>query len=189
MHIVTGLLISLLFSKKKGSKQSPLLDLQWPIITKHQLPGRVRFQIPLMVGQNKTCADLRKQLVKVEGVQEVRCTTTTGSVLVLYDAHKLRADLLYTILIRLLDLEEELHRTPPSAIGNGIRSFGEGLNQSLYSKTNGMIDIKTLVPLSLGVMGLYRLFTVRPLAMPTAVTMIWWAYNSLSSHNKQSGNS
>ena len=57
------------------------------------------------------------------------------------------------------------------------------------SKSEGLLDLKTLVPLSLGLVGLYRLFAVRPLTMPTAITMIWWAYNSLIQSEKKGKNS
>jgi hypothetical protein len=41
------------------------------------------------------------------------------------------------------------------------------------------LDLKTAIPLSLGLYGIYRLIAVRPLTMPAAMTMIWWAYNAL----------
>ncbi len=185
MHIITGVLLSMLFSKKKGTQQSPLLELRWPIITKHSLPGRIRFRIPLLAGQEKTMAELTKQLKKIDGITGIDTSPVTGSVLILYDEKKLQPDLLFTILIRLLDLEKELERTPDSSIKKGFNRFSQGVNQAIFTKSGGWIDLRTLVPLTLGITGLYRLWTIRPIPMPTAITMIWWAYNGLISSDKQ----
>lgn len=185
MHIITGMLISFLFSKKKDSKLPGLLQLRWPIVTKHLLPGRVRFQIPLLVAQEKAVSDLTKQLKKIDGITKVHCNHISGSVLIHFDEKKLQADLLFTVLIKLLGLESELERTPEPGLKKEISKISKGINAAIYSKSNGLLDLKTIVPVSFGLIGLYRLFAVRPLSMPTAITMIWWGYNALIQSNKQ----
>ncbi len=185
MHIITGMLLSFLFTQKKRSNKPPLLQLRWPIITKHLLPGRVRFQIPLLVSQEKTVKDLTQQLEKIEGVQQIDCSIITGSVLILFDEGKLQAELLFAALIRLLNLEQELEKLPAPIIRKEIKRIGQGLNQAIYSKSNGLLDLKTLVPLSFGLFGIYRLIAERPISLPTSITMIWWAYNSLINNDKQ----
>jgi hypothetical protein len=181
MHIITGMLISLLFSENKKNKNHPLLDLRWPIITQHLLPGRVRFRIPLLVGQPKLMTGTKEQMGKIEGVLLIEADPRTGSVLVKFDDEKLQPELLYSALIRLLGLEKELERTPTPKIVNEISQLGKGINKAIYSQTNGLIDLKTTLPLVLGIVGIYRLITERPISMPASLTMVWWGFNALMS--------
>ena len=187
MHIITGLLLGALFSGKKKEGAHPLLGINWPIRTRHLLPGRVRFQIPLMVGQNERLEEACAKLGQVEGVASVDCSGITGSVLIRFDERRLQADLLFAALIRLLGLERELERTPASTVGKEIGGMGHALNQAVHSGTDGFIDLKTAVPLAIGAVGLYRMITQRPVALPTAFTMVWWAYNSLSQGGRGGG--
>lgn len=179
MHLITGAIISYLFSSKKENKLTPLLQLKWPIITKHYIPGRVRFQIPLMVGLEKPAIELQKQLKKLDGVKSVQTNSVTGSVLILFDESIIKADLLFTAIIRLLGLEKDLENIPEPRIAKEISKFGKSLDHAIYAKSNGMLNLKTVVPLSLGLVGLYKLIMVKSFSMPTAVTLLWWAYNSL----------
>lgn len=185
MHIITGMLVSLLFSRGKKPDTHPLLDLRWPIKTRHVLPGRIRFQIPLLAGQEKTVSDLTQQLKKIDGIHKVHCNAVTGSVLLYFDDTRLQPELLFTVLIRLLGLEKELERTPEAGVKKEISRFSRALNQAIYTKTDGLFDLKTITPLSLGLLGIYRLFSERPLSMPSAVALIWWAYSSLIQNNRQ----
>jgi len=185
MHIITGVILSMLFSKNKAGGASPLLRLRWPIITKHILPGRVRFQIPLLKGQEEVLIKTQNQLKKIDGIHQVTITALTGSVLILFDENKLEAELLFTALIKLLGLEKELEQTPNARIKKQINQFVSALNTAVYTQTDGMLDLKTSVPLLLGLYGLFRVFTERPLSMPASVTMIWWAYNALVNQKQQ----
>ena len=65
MHIITGLLISYLFNRNKGQKLPPLLQFYWPIQTKHLLPGRVRFAIPLLKDDYKNLKHAQTQIKKI----------------------------------------------------------------------------------------------------------------------------
>ena len=185
MHIITGLLLSALFTGRKQRPEHPLLQIGWPIRTKHLLPGRVRFEIPLMVGQTERLNAAVEQVGRIEGVESAGCSGVTGSVLICFDERKLDADLLFAALIRLLGLEKELERVPPSTVSKGITETGRALDQAVYSRTSGFIDLRTMVPLALGTIGLWRLLVQRTGSLPSALTMAWWAYASLS-HNSRS---
>jgi copper chaperone CopZ len=185
MHIITGMLLSLLFSRKKQDNRHPLLALRWPVITKHVLPGRVRFVIPLMANQTERLTDVKQKLNKIEGVSKAETNAVTGSVLIHFDEKKLQPELLFSALIRLLNLEKELERVPPAKIAREINQFGKGLNQALYAQTNGMLDLQSAIPLALGLVGVFRVLTERSLSMPAAITMLWWSYNALVANDKQ----
>jgi len=61
------------------------------------------------------------------------------------------------------------------------------MNQAVYARTNGMLDVKTAIALLIAVTGIYRIFAERSISMPATLTMIWWAYNSFTK-NSEAGN-
>ena len=102
MHIITGMLLSMLMKSGSKDKKPPLLQIRWPIRTLHLLPGRVRFQIPLMVGREEELKAATTQIAKISGVKWVDYNKISGSVLIYFEEDILQADLLFTALIRLL---------------------------------------------------------------------------------------
>jgi hypothetical protein len=187
MHIITGMLISFLMSKNKGVTKPPLLQVRWPIQTSHLLPGRVRFHIPLYKGNQKGLDSAIVQIRKIEGVSNAHANSISGSVLIQFDESKLQADLLFAALIRLLGLEKEIERTPVPKLNKEISEIYKSINQAVYAKTNGILDVKTAVALIIAATGVYRIFAERSISMPATLTMIWWAYNSFTS-NTETGN-
>ena len=131
MHIITGLILAALLGKKaKNPLESPLLRLKWPIETKHHLPGRVRFHIPMLVGDDVGSNQVEKQIQQVEGVDSVKANKISGSVIICYQADKIVPELLFAALIRLLGLEEELERTPPAILSKELRNIGKAMNRA-----------------------------------------------------------
>jgi len=180
MHIITGMLLSFLMSKKQGMAKPPLLQIRWPIQTSHLLPGRVRFHIPLYKGNQKGLDGAMVQLRKIEGVSNAQANSITGSILIQFDESKLQADLLFAALIRLLGLEKEIERTPVPRLNKEISDIYKSMNQAVYAKTNGMLDVKTAIALLIAATGIYRILVERSVSMPATLTMIWWAYNSFT---------
>lgn len=183
MHIITGLLITALLGnrakKQTQQAQSPLLALKWPIVTKHLLPGRVRFHIPLLVGDDAGVTRIEDQLSGVEGVDSVEANQISGSVVICYQPEKIAPELLFAALIRLLGLEKELEQTPPPLIAKEIRNIGEALNRAVYTSTDGLVDLWTTIPLVLLVLGARRIIREQTLTFPTGFTLVWWAYMAL----------
>jgi copper chaperone CopZ len=179
MHIITGILLSMLMKGGKESKKPPLLQTKWPIRTLHLLPGRVRFQVPLMVGRDEELKAATTQIAKIKGVKWVDSNKITSTVLIYFEENIIQADLLFAALIRLLGLDDELQKAPASYLNSEIRSVFESLNQAVYSKTNGIIDLYTAIPLLLAALGVSQIIKNKSNIFPTGMTLIWWAYNSL----------
>lgn len=181
MHIITGILLSLLVKGDKENNKSPLLRTNWPIKTVHLIPGRVRFRIPLMVGKESDLKQVCSDMKKITGVNAVEFNAVTGSILFHFEERNVRADLLFAALIRLLGLEEELTKVPTSKLNKEFQNIVEALNQAVYSKTNGIIDLYTALPIILAVLGVSKIVSERSLTLPTGLTLLWWAYNALTS--------
>ena len=83
--------------------------------------------------------------------------------------------------MRLINIvkENELQKAPDSYLGTEINTVFESLNQAVYSKTNGIIDLHTTISLSLVALGIRQIIKNKTNILPTGLTLIWWAYNSL----------
>src|SRR5215469_7643311 len=57
----------------------------------HILPGRVRVRLPRLKGNASLAGEVERTLTALAGVHHVETSTTTGSVLVLYEPHILEA--------------------------------------------------------------------------------------------------
>jgi hypothetical protein len=184
MHIITGLLLTAFFGKKvkqqRAQPTSPLMQLKWPIATKHFFPGRVRFQIPLLVGDDDGRQRIETQLQRVDGVDSVQTNRVSGSVLIHYQTDRIAPELLFAALIRLLGLEQELERTPEPIVSKEIRNIGEALNRAVYAGTDGLFDLWTGIPLVLLLLGVRKIMTEGTLgSFPAGFTLVWWAYMAL----------
>jgi copper chaperone CopZ len=181
VHIITGAIIAALLGNKSKTKvpRSAILNLQGPIYTSHLLPGRVRFHIPILKNNDHQIAKIKENLEKIKGIQSVEANRSTGSILLYFDEAQIKADLLAAALIRLLGLEKELEKTPQPVIPREIRQVGTSLNRAVYDKTGGFIDLWSAIPLLLIVLGGRKLLADRALSTPTAMTLLWWGYNSL----------
>ena len=181
MHIITGLIMASLLKRGKedGTTASPLLRLVSPVRTVHLLPGRARFEVKRLQGDMPAVEKLTDALTRVEAVEEVRVSPVTGSVLLQFDPDRISADLLVAAIIKVLQLEGELDRTPSSVVGRELREISHALNRSVYDRTGGILDLRTAVFLTLGVLGTTRLWSQSGLSLPAGFTLLWWAGNGL----------
>jgi hypothetical protein len=186
VHLITGAIIAALLGNKSKEQAagSPILNIRGPINTMHLLPGRARFQIPLLKHNAIQSTQTREQLSKIQGVHSVAISEITGSVLIQFDQTTIKADLLAAALIRLLGLEKELEKTPEPTITRELRDMGESLNRAVYDKTGGLLDLWTAIPILLLAVAGKKIITDKALTAPAAATLLWWGYNSLF-HEKQ----
>ena len=186
MHLVTGLILTALLGRKKNPRKSPLLNLHDVLETRHLLPGRVRFGIPVLKGNPEGAKLIMEQIPKIEGVESVAVNSITGSVLIYYREEIIEPELLFAALVRLLDLERAIERAVQPALAREIRSMGQSLNRYVYESTGGIIDLWTILPIILAGVGIHKVITQPQMRFPTGITMIWWAYHSLL-HRKSEG--
>lgn len=180
MHLVIGFLASALLARKRGARaSSPLLELSYPIRTLHILPGRVRFAVPRLEGDQSAADALAAALARLDGVEEVRVTARIGTVLVRFDAGKLQPELLVAAVVRLLGLEREMEQAPVSAVSRKLSDVGRTVDRAFFDQTRGLLDLRTALPLALLALGLYRMLSKQGPALPTSATLIWWALSSL----------
>jgi hypothetical protein len=180
MHLITGMVLALLAGRKKTRTSfSPLLSKTGPLITRHLIAGRVRFYAPSLQGKKEKARMVEDRLGTIEGVKEISASPLTGSILIHFDESILQADLLAAGLIKLLDLEKELEKTPASATGRKIGDFLKDANRAVYDKTDGLTDLRTALALAMAIAGVYKIASERSNTLPAGVTLLWWAYMAL----------
>lgn len=175
MHIITGLLLSGLFSGKKG--QNVFRGFRGLVEIRHQTPGRIRFFIPLLKQNAEKGHVLEQQLTKADAIHKVQTTQLTGSLLIEFDHSKLSPETLTGVLIKLLGFEAEAEKPMPSVAAKELKRILDAANRTVSDKTEGVLDLNsfvTLAFLSLGVWSLVR----NPNIMPSGVSLLYWAYNN-----------
>jgi Heavy metal associated domain 2 len=173
MHLVTAAVLTALFRKRAAGHEG-LPSFAGVMETVHVLPGRLRLRAPALIGRRAAAEQLKKSLARLEGVRDVEVSSVSGSVLFRFAPDEVTPDLLLGAAIRLLGLEKDIERTPPSQIGEGIRNAGQSLNHAIYQQTDGVIDLWTSITLLLVVSGIRQLAAGNPFGWP----LLWWAYRS-----------
>lgn len=156
-----------------------LLSFSGPVETVSNLPGRIRFRVNAIIGREAAKVTLVENLQKIKGVNSVEVNLISGSVLVSYQPQAIAPEILFTAIIKLLDLESEFLRTPEPVLAKELREVATSLNRTVYELTGGIADLHTALLISLALFGVY-MFRKDPLrAFPGGFTLLWWAYSSL----------
>jgi hypothetical protein len=166
----------------------------------HYLPGRVRVKLPRLKGSASLAAEIERTIAALEGVYHVETSTTTGSVLVLYEPRLLASldleavgalrDLAHMLGLSFEDGDRDLLRhwvyaaangtcaETPTALGSTITGFFDAVNAGVIQITNGCGEIQTLVPLTLAFLGLRSLLLTDNLPFPTWYDYLWFAFST-----------
>ncbi|MFC1833268.1 HMA2 domain-containing protein [Thermodesulfobacteriota bacterium] len=164
-------------------KMSPILRLGGPVETVSNMPGRVRFRCSVLVGREDLKDLLSENLTRLPGLRSMEISEISGSCLIYYDPNQLTPELLFTALLKLLNLEEDFLRPGRSVLAKELRLLGESLNGGFYHMTGGLADLRTFLLVALGLFGVYKLVWDRAKPFPGGITLVWWAYDSLMSGN------
>jgi Heavy metal associated domain 2 len=175
MHLITAAVLTALLGRDRTAGHEGLPNFIGVMETQHELPGRLRLRAPVLIGQRKAAEQLQESLGRLDGVSEVKVDCVSGSLLFRYAPDRVTPDLLMGAAIRLLGLEKEVQQTPPSSVGEGIRSAGHSLNHAIYQQTGGVLDLWTSMNLLLLVSGVRQLSVGNPFGWP----LLWWSYHSM----------
>ncbi len=165
-----------------GKGKRPSL-LPWvrtgPVRVEHSLPGRVRFRVPSLPEGLPGTDLLRDKLPTLEGVQTVNVNVETGSVLIRFEPAKVRPELLFAAVVRLLGLEGELEKPPKPAFTREVRAAVDGLNRAVYDRTGGLLDFYSVLLILLAGIGIKQILADGARAMPPGISMLWWGLHPL----------
>lgn len=160
------------------------------VVLLHRLPTRLRLGVAALRDNGFTPTDQSRvnaesspvEVVEMvirdlEGVTTVQANGVTGSLLVEHDGAPGREKEILTALFEVVP-SGTLPADEPQLLANMSR-VGEVLNRITLRASRGQLDLRTALPLLLGIYGLSRLLTERPFRPPSGLTMVWWAYTGI----------
>ncbi len=179
MQFVNSLLLGVALVKviKSRKGKSNLPSFSNVLEVKHQMPGRIRFKCPKLIDNIHEATELKRQLIKVQGIHDVSTNDVTGSILIEYDHETIDPSLLIAALVKLLHLEDGIDRNQMAKLRREVVSVGNAVNHGLMSMTAGWVDTKTVLPVAFVSMAAYQLVSGTSRLLPSPLTLLFWAYN------------
>jgi copper chaperone CopZ len=162
----------------------------------HHIPGRVRFRVPAAKGEEQRLRELSSAIAKVPGVNSVDYNPVTGSILIEYSPGEYR-DLgsldksLNESGIPIEVKQRSVQQDDVSPSRNGrhhhphhrkshaakvVDSFFRELDHDIRTATGNEVDLKFVMPLVVGVLGLISLR--RTATTPLWLTLMIFAFHS-----------
>ncbi|MGO9121061.1 MAG: HMA2 domain-containing protein [Desulfomonilaceae bacterium] len=157
-----------------------LLNCSGPLQTVSNLPGRTRFRTSALVGNDFAMNRLTENLPKLDGVNSVEVNTVSGSALVYYQSERIEPELLFTAILKLLDLEAEFLRAREPMLARELRDMIGSMNRAMYEFTHGITDVTTLILIALAILGMYKWGKNPSGAFPGGFPLVWWAYTAIN---------
>jgi hypothetical protein len=170
------------------------------VVVLHRLPNRLRLGVSALckgasqpssrsetedANPASSLTDVVEQAIgAMPGVTSATANPVIGSLLVEYDGAPEREEAIITAVHDILS-SDALPVDEPYLLAD-VRQVGEALNQATLRASRGRVDLKTALPLILGLYGLSRLLTERPFRPPSGLTMVWWAYTSIRQLTRES---
>lgn len=167
----------------------------------HECTGRIRLRIPVLRDDDTEKAEpLADALAALQGMEEVRIRTFTGSVLCQFDPWKLQTDAIFSTIRSQLgemptirsgehpEYENEALVRHAVERGSGVaRSLAgavKGMNLEVLRATGGTLDLGTLAAAGFLVTGMVEIVRNKKLTMPPWFNLGWWAFRTFSTVEK-----
>ena len=160
--------------------KTSLLNCSGPLQTISNIPGRTRFRTSALVGNDFAVNQLTENLQKLDGVKSVEVNKVSGSVLVYYQSERIEPELLFTAIIKLLDLESEFLRAREPVLAREVRDMIGSMNRAMYEFSHGITDMTTLILIALAIFGVYKWKRDPSGAFPGGFALVWWAYMAIN---------
>lgn len=154
--------------------KSSLPDFRGVLEIKHTLPGRIRFYIPLLKQNENAQVILQNELRKIQTVTRIETNIITGSLVISYINAEIKPELLLAIVIKLLNLEDEVLKKPIPALGNEMKMLKDSVNMAIYNKSNGILDGSSLLVFVLLISAMYK-FYIGTGSKVGPITCLMWA--------------
>ena len=140
--------------------------------------NRIRVEIDKLKNNNEEIESLRENLRKIAVIKNFKIIKTLGSLTVEFDDSQIDSQFMIGIILKLLYLDEELLKDRKGKIKNSFSNLGKLADITVYNKTKGLFDAKTLAGTMLLIYGIKKF--KREMFLPSGATLIWWAYRLLS---------
>ena len=135
--------------------------------------NRIRIEIDKLKNNKEEIDELRENLKKISVIKNFKIVQSLE-----FDDSQIAAQFMIGIILKLLNLDEELLKDRKGKIKNSFSNLGKLADITVYNKTKGLFDAKTLAGTMLLIYGIKKF--KREMFLPSGATLIWWAYRLLS---------
>ena len=140
--------------------------------------NRIRIEINKLKNNREEIDELTENLKKISVIRNFKIVQSLGSLTVEFDDTQIDTQFMIGIILKLLNLDEELLKDRKGKIKNTFSSLGKLADITIYNKTKGLFDAKTLIATGLLIYGIKKF--KNEMFLPSGATLIWWAYRLLS---------
>ncbi|MCT4508875.1 MAG: hypothetical protein N4A48_08955 [Tepidibacter sp.] len=161
---------------KKNNIMNKIPSFKGILEVRHCISGRIRIYIPILKNNEEIKSIIIEQLSKIKVITNIEINTITGTVLLNYDNEKIDPMIIIGVMIKILNLEQEIEKKPKSKVEKEMIELRTSVNRAVYEKTQGIIDGRTALGLSLFLFGIYRLRKNTNI-IPSGMTLMWWVYS------------
>ena len=140
--------------------------------------NRIRIEINKLKNNREEIDELTENLKKISVIKDFKIVQSLGSLTVEFDDSQIDSQFMLGIILKLLNLDEELLKDRKGKIKNTFSSIGKLADITIYNKTKGLFDAKTLAGTILLIYGIKKF--KNEMFLPSGATLIWWAYRLLS---------
>ena len=140
--------------------------------------NRLRIEINKLKNNREEIDELTENLKKISVIKNFKIIQSLGSLTIEFDDSQIDSQFMLGIILKLLNLDEELLKDRKGKIKNTFSSIGKLADITIYNKTKGLFDAKTLAGTILLIYGIKKF--KNEMFLPSGATLIWWAYRLLS---------
>ena len=140
--------------------------------------NRIRIEINKLKNNREEIDELTENLKKISVIRNFKIVQSLGSLTVEFDDSQIDAQFMLGIILKLLNLDDELLKDRKGKIKNTFSSIGKLADITIYNKTKGLFDAKTLAGTILLIYGIKKF--KNEMFLPSGATLIWWSYRLLS---------
>jgi len=160
----------------------------------HAVPGRLRVKLNREELTEEFSRELRASMTAVQGVQEVRTTPRTGSVVIHYDPAELDVggliDLARTANLLALDAlaadPYAAKRVPTSLTARRIKRTFHEVDVRLSELSSGRWDLRSVVPVAFGALAVRQIIRdFGELGAAPWYVLAWYAFDSFWKFNQE----
>lgn len=137
--------------------------------------NRIRVEISKLKNNSELVAELKNNLGKIELVKNYKIISSLGSLTVEFDNSQIDNNFMLGIILKLLNLEDEIFAKRNGKIKTSLNNLLNFSDITIYNKSKGLLDTKSLIALIFVIYGVKKLKTTP--SLPSGATLMWWAYN------------
>ena len=140
--------------------------------------NRLRIEIDKLKNNREEINELTENLKKISVIKNFKIIQSLGSLTVEFDDSQIDAQFMLGIILKLLNLDDELLKDRKGKIKDTFLNLGKLADITVYNKTKGLFDTKTLIATGLLVYGIKKF--KNEMLLPSGATLIWWSYRLLT---------